>query len=235
MGAYTILNLVREVAKVKIHIVQPDESLSTIATQYGISLDPLLNSNPGVDHETILEVGQKIKIPSNGIKVVKNQQLVNGSLGNTAGNTPLPKWWYEEDVGVQDNDNTESSTVSEFAPPLQELPEYPYAYYPATEPLPPAPVSSNYAFVPALPAHQPINNYDPYGAYAYIPAQPTPYSYGPFFSPVYEQAMMILASNRIPIPPRMVNINGMRSVKLPTSFFQLDDWNEDWEAEGQQD
>lgn len=194
-----------------------------IAAQYGTPLEPLLKSNPDIDEETILEVGQKIKVPSNGVKVVKNQT------------TSMPKWWYEEQEGAQGEMDQEPKTSLEYAPPVQELPEYPYAYYPATYPNAPASASSNYGYYPALPANPSRSNYDPYGAYVHIPAQPMTYSYSPFPSPPYERAMMILASNRIPIPPRMVNVNGVKSVKLPSSFFHLDEWNEDWEAVEQEE
>lgn len=209
----------------KIHIVQQNEKLSTIAAQYGTQLEPLLKSNPHIDEETILEVGQKIKVPSNGVKVVKNQQEYHDTAENSA---PLPKWWYEEGVGKQAEGEREQQTSLEYSPPLQELPEYPYAYYPAASPNVPASVAYGYPNYPA------VN--DPYGAYAHIPAQPMPYGYSPYSSPSpsYERAMMILASNRIPIPPRMVNVNGIRSSKLPAAFFQMDDWNENWEEEIQE-
>lgn len=207
----------------KIHIVQPNETLTAIAAQYGTPLEPLLKSNPDIHEETILEAGQKIKVPSSGVKVVKNQQILSDPEVRTA---PMPKWWYEEGEGLQGSGEQNSNSASDYAPPLQELPEYPYAFYPATYPYAPTSSVPNYAFIPAL--------NDPYGVYAHLPAQPMPYGYSPFLDTSYERAMMILASNRIPIPPRMVNVNGIRSAKLPVAFFQMDDWNENWEEEVQE-
>lgn len=194
----------------KIHIVQSNESLPQIAERYGVDLDPLVKANPDMNAEMVLEVGQKIKVPTNGVKVVKNQS------------TPLPKWWYEEEEyrGLLQN---AADAAAEVGSPLQELPQHPTSY-PMNYPTP-------YTAAPPAYGQYGAGSYDPYSFYAHIPAQPIGYTYGPSPSPWYDPAMMIFATNRIPIPPRMVNINGVRSFKLPTSFFQLDDWDEEWEEE----
>lgn len=54
----------------KIHIVQHGESLEEIAQVYGVELERILEVNPAIEHTQGLEVGKKIRIPSQGIKVI---------------------------------------------------------------------------------------------------------------------------------------------------------------------
>lgn len=197
----------------KVHIVQPNETLTAIAAQYDTTFDQLLKYNPGLHIQNALDVGQKVKVPSSGVRVAKNESQ---PINRIEEQTPMPKWWYEE-VEDQGSKAQVYANAIEPGPPLQELPQYPYAYYPAAYP-------SNLEQLPQA--------YDGsvYGAYAHMPAMPVGYGVlSP--TPWYNQAMAILASNRIPIPPRVVNINGFRSLRMPDAFFRLDEWNEDWTEE----
>ncbi|WP_241674945.1 LysM peptidoglycan-binding domain-containing protein [Paenibacillus luteus] len=48
----------------KIHIVKNGESLYSIGQKYNVSLEEILKLNPGITNPDVIEVGQKLKIPS---------------------------------------------------------------------------------------------------------------------------------------------------------------------------
>ncbi|WP_305852471.1 SafA/ExsA family spore coat assembly protein [Gracilibacillus caseinilyticus] len=48
----------------KIHIVQKDESLWTIAQKYGVSLDAVIAANPQISNPDMIMPGMKIKVPT---------------------------------------------------------------------------------------------------------------------------------------------------------------------------
>lgn len=209
----------------KIHIVQPNETLSSIAAQHGVDLDLLLKSNPFVNLDTELSVGQKIKIPTGGVRVQAALQTVKKEEKST-----LPKWWQEE---AEKNENTLQAETAEAAsqPSVEATPEQKYGSYPALDPyVYPAIDPSTYAesqllYIQSTP--QPVE-------YAYPYAQSTmlaqPIQYAPQFFPVapapfwYDPFMMMLASNRIPIPPRR-----KYPLHLENGVLQMEDWQEDWQ------
>jgi LysM repeat protein len=55
---------------VKIHIIQHGETLEEIAQVYGVELERILEVNPAIEHTQGLEVGKKLRIPSQGVKVI---------------------------------------------------------------------------------------------------------------------------------------------------------------------
>lgn len=212
----------------KIHIVQPNETLSSIAAQHGVDLDLVLNSNPFIKSDMELAVGQKIKIPTGGVRVQAASQTVKKEERST-----LPKWWQEE--GEKQDHTIESQTVEVASQPSAEAtPEQQYGSYPALDPaVYPAIDPSTY-----FDAQQSSIETTPVqGGYAYpyaqsaimanpIPYAPTPYPMAPatFW---YDPFMTIIASNRIPIPPRRKFTYGFEN-----GFLQMDDWQEDWQNRG---
>ncbi len=209
----------------KIHIVEANETLTAIAAQHGIELDALSKSNPHVSSYTALEVGQKIMVPSTGVKIAKKATLAKDSVEKAA---TLPKWWYEEvrpaTSTIGEGDTTSQSEGDRLSRQSSEDSHAPYpfidpAMVPALYPTSPAQFDAvaYYASTPAYPAQ------------VVAPAQQIPYVYGAPASTWYDPVMTILATNRIPIPPRVTNINGNRGLKVPISLLQLDESEEDWE------
>jgi len=50
---------------VKIHIVKSGDTLFWLAQKYGVSVEEILKLNPGITNPDVIEVGKKVKIPSN--------------------------------------------------------------------------------------------------------------------------------------------------------------------------
>lgn len=204
----------------KIHIVQPNETLTAIAAQHGVDMEAISKFNPNVTSDVTLEVGQKIKVPSSGVKVEKKPI---GAPTEKEQVPTLPKWWYEEVQPTVDA-NLHESDKERFSSSANEEGSAPY---PFVDP----------ALVPALyPTSSPeidmLNRYantPAFTAPTTPPVQQIPYGYGAPAAAWYDPVMTILATNRIPIPPRVVNINGYRSVKVPSSLFQFDEWEEQLE------
>ncbi|MFB9279205.1 LysM peptidoglycan-binding domain-containing protein [Cohnella cellulosilytica] len=48
----------------KIHIVKQGDSLYSIAQKYGVSLEDVLKANPGISNPDVIDVGMKVKIPT---------------------------------------------------------------------------------------------------------------------------------------------------------------------------
>lgn len=191
----------------KIHIVEPNETLTTIAELHGLELEPLQKCNPTFEPRTVLEVGQKIQVPSHKVKVTSAPhvpQVVEES-------TPMPKWWAEErhEIGESEDDRWLEAEGEAHID---------YAAYPAIDAhlLPAYPTHLNARFPAAIyppPAVEPD-----WGSYYTPPAPAWP-----------DPAALILASNRIPIPPRMTYHDGIRQAKMWDAYLRLDDEGAEWE------
>lgn len=73
----------------KIHIVKSGETLSQIAEKYGVTLEKIIEVNPIIADPNDIDVGLKVKIPLNPIKVqlkvddaVKEKDAVTENLGS---------------------------------------------------------------------------------------------------------------------------------------------------------
>jgi len=199
----------------KIYIVQPDDTLMKIASEYGVDLDKLKRSNPGLDDSTPLVIGSKIRIPSQGVRVAKEsaEQKENDMQAASMKIDPLPpmpKWWYEEE---------HSEDVERSLEPYSGQPQGAYEKPQVNVPYQPYPPSFN------------TQQYDGYNYFGYSPPVPVTfdYSYSSWSWPGYPYS--IFHTNRFPIPPRIVNVNGVRRFKLPVPFFHMDDWAEEWDEE----
>ena len=66
----------------KIHIVQPGETLESVAERYGVSVEKLLQANELNESDT-LEAGMKVRIPSGRVPVTQQ-------TAEPAGERPKP-------------------------------------------------------------------------------------------------------------------------------------------------
>ena len=60
--------------KATTHLVQPKETLFSISKQYGVSVDDIKAANSDLSFDT-MKIGQKIKIPTNGVQ--KDENFIN--------------------------------------------------------------------------------------------------------------------------------------------------------------
>jgi LysM repeat protein len=70
-----------------IHIVQPGETLGTIATKYGISYQQLARYN-GISNPNLVRVGQRLRIPSANAKPAPAPAPDGGAPAPTPDSTP---------------------------------------------------------------------------------------------------------------------------------------------------
>jgi LysM repeat protein len=208
---------------VKIHIVQHGESLEEIAQVYGVELERILEVNPAIEHTQGLEVGKKIRIPSQGIKVIiqskslhKHDDMLNHSqdtflakkdqnveqLQESAFKQQAEGMHYGQWIGNQTNLPTWSTNENQYyGIPDQYTTQPPISYYETTYPYA-TPVQG---MMPTYPLQNPNDlNYD----HQFYPWAHVDYGHSWGYYPYHYQ-----------------------KPKCPKGYFRLDQWAEDWEKE----
>ena len=79
----TISKIDADNKKATSHLVQPKETLFSISKQYGVSVDDIKVANSDLSFDT-MKIGQKIKIPTNGVQKDENFINTNSSKKDNA-------------------------------------------------------------------------------------------------------------------------------------------------------
>jgi len=75
---------------VKIHIVQPGETIESVAERYGISVEKLLQAN-GLNESDTLEEGMKVRIPTGRVPVAQQKPVAEPAAEPPKQMSELPK------------------------------------------------------------------------------------------------------------------------------------------------
>lgn len=155
----------------KIHIVRSGDSLDTLAEKYQLSVDQIMEANPSIKKDQLLEQGSKIFIPSGKIPLTREEEESDQSVES----------FHSAD---ESNQQQESSSAVE-REELSESPYYPTPpetyvseYIPSPSYMPPLPPMPS-AFCPYSYPSPPVN---PYFHMGYLSAFPY-YPYAPYGQP----------------------------------------------------
>lgn len=77
----------------KIHIVKQGDTLYALSQKYGVPLQKIIEANPQISNPEVLNVGDKVKIPSAPASVPEASELfisIRSSKGIPCGNYPKP-------------------------------------------------------------------------------------------------------------------------------------------------
>lgn len=73
----------------KIHIVQPGETLESLSARYGVSVAKLRELNPQLTQEGGLTPGTKVKMPTGRVKVNTTKAVANGKESSVQRHQPF--------------------------------------------------------------------------------------------------------------------------------------------------